>query len=472
MAFNKELFFEAIKQIAEQNLLSKEEATEIIKEAVFKTFKSTFDPDAELELEINEDLGTFKLINHSKLVVEDSEFNPEYRQIEVPLSDAKKIKAGAKVNENISEEVDLVTFAKKIANRVKQLITQQVREKKKEAVYAKHKSLKGEMIDAVVTSSTKSYVNFTLEDGTTAFMPPNLRNLSIPLNIGEKVKVFVEDVLEESKDSQIIVSNGSPTMIRRLLEVEVPEIADGTVEIIKISRIAGFRSKVAVKSNSENVDAVGAIIGAQGSRVNTIVEKLKGEKLDVIHWTPNINDFVISALSPAKVIAILDKKDEEGNIVEGVKLVITPNKHQTLAIGKRGSNAKLAVELTDTRIDVLSIDQAKEQGIEFEWNGNVSPDQLEAIEAGIRQRREFNKPATQNRFNANDLDKELSRFNEDISFENISQKEEVEETFDIDDSMFSESELKQMEANFEFDDELSMFDSEESELNEYEDEVE
>lgn len=467
MAFNKELFFEAINQIAEQNLLSKEEAKEIIKESVFKTFKTKFDPDADLELQINEDSGVFKLINNSKLVVADIEFNEDYRQIEIPLSAAKKIKADVKEGDEISEEVDFMSFAKIISNQVKQLITQQVREKKKEAVYAKHKSLKGEMIEATVTSSTKSYVNFTLEDGTTAFMPPNLRNLSIPLNIGERVKVFVEDVLEESKDSQIIVSNGSPTMIRRLLEIEVPEIADGIVEIVKISRVAGLRSKVAVRTNDSNVDAVGAIIGAQGARINAIVSKLEGEKIDIINWTPNINEFVSAALSPAKVIAILDKKDSEGNVIEGFKLIITPNRHQTLAIGKRGLNARLAVELTNTRIDVISVDQAKEAGIEFEWNGNVSPEQVQSIESGERQTRTYNKTSSQPRFNSNDLDKELSTFNESISHD-ISPSHEFEEesTFDFDDSMFSENELKQMEANFEFDDELADFDVEEYEEDE------
>lgn len=458
MEFNNELFFEAIKQIAEQNLLTEQEAKEIIKESVFKTFHSKFDPDAELEMIIDEKAGKFELINHSKFVVSDEEFNPEYRALEIPLSDAKKLKADINEGDVISEEVDFAPFAKNISNQIKQLITQNVREKKKAAVYAKHKSLKGEMVSATVTSSTNSYVIFELEDGTTAFMPSKLRNLNIPLNIGEKVKVFVEDVLLESKDSQIVVSNGSPTMVKRVLEAEVPEIMDGTVEIVNISRIAGLRSKVAVKSTNPEVDPVGAIIGANGSRINTIVEKLEGEKLDIIPWTEEENTFVANALSPAKVIMIIDKKDDEGNIVPGHKTIVTPNRHQTLAIGKQGSNARLAVELTNTRLDVISIDKAVEQGIEIVWNGNVSPEQVEQIESGIRQTRAprqnntFNKPTV----NQIDISADITSFAENIEMDEVVEQE----TFAIEDDMFSEDELKQMEANFEFDAEIE-FGSEE-----------
>lgn len=458
MEFNKEMFFEAIKQIAEQNLLTQKETQEIIEESVFKTFHTKFDPDAELTMIIDEKIGKFELINNNKIVVEDVEFNPEYRALEIPLSEAKKLKKNIQEGDIISEEVDFTPFAKHISNQVRQLITQNVREKKKAAVYSKHKSLKGEMINATVTSSTNSYVIFALEDGTTAFMPSKLRNLNIPLNIGEKVKVFVEDVLLESKDSQIVVSNGSPTMVKRVIEAEVPEVIDGTIEIVNISRIAGFRSKVAVRSNNPEVDPVGAIIGAAGSRIGTIVEKLQGEKLDIIQWTDNTNLYIANSLSPAKVIAVLDKKDDEGKTIEGHKIIITPNKHQTLAIGKQGSNARLSVELTNTRIDVISIDSAKEKGILFEWNGNVDESELAGIEAGIRQQRKPTRNSAPN-IKSMDLELDITSFAEDIEME--TEKQHVDNGFEIEDTMFSEDELKQMEANFEFDSELGDFETDE-----------
>ncbi len=138
------------------------------------------------------------------------------------------------------------------------------------------------MIDVTVATITPAGVVFIFDDNTTAYMPDKLRNKKLPLKIGQRSKVFVEDVLKESKDSQIIVSNGSKVLVRRVLEAEVPEIAQGVVEIINISRIPGERSKVVVKSSNPQVDPVGAIIGAEGSRIASIVEKLEGEKLDVI----------------------------------------------------------------------------------------------------------------------------------------------------------------------------------------------
>ena len=460
MKFNKEMFFDAIKQIAEQNLLTQKETEEIIKESVFKTFHTKFDPDAKLEMIIEEKTGKFELINHSKIVVSDEEYNVEYEALEISITEAKKHNINAKEGDEISEVVNFEPFAKYIANQVRQLITQSVRERKKEAVYAKHKSLKGEMIDATVTSSTNSYVIFALKDGTTAFMPSKLRNLSIPLSIGEKIKVFVEDVLLESKDSQIVVSNGSPTMVKRILEAEVPEIADGIIEIVNISRIAGLRSKVAVKSNNPEVDPVGAIIGAAGSRINAIVDKLEGEKLDIITWSEDINTFVANALAPAKVISIFDKKDEEGNIIDGHKVIVTPNRHQTLAIGKQGSNARLAVELTNTRVDVISLDSAKENSIDIIWNGNIVESELEGIESGIRQQRAPKRMSTGPSFKADDLNSDMTSFTENIEFDD--NVEEInEDTFAIEDDMFSEDELKQMEANFEFDTELEDFETDE-----------
>jgi len=362
---NEEQFFEAIEQIAVQNLLEVSEIIAIIKESVIKSFHSKFDPDAELDLTIDPEAKKIELINKTKYVI-DGEVDPNYRAIEIPLKEAKKINKDAKDGDIVAELVDFASYSKQLPGQIRQLITQTVREKNKKAIFAKHKSLKGEMVSAVVTSSATTHAILQLDDGTPAFMPSKLKNPKIKLNIGERVKVFVEDVLEEAKDAQIIVSNGSKLIVKRVLEEEVPEIMDGIIEIMALSRIPGVRTKVAVKSNNSDVDAIGAIIGAGGTRIQTIIEKLDGERLDVIPYSEDKDMYIANALAPAKVIAIINKKDEEGNVVEGHKIAITPNKHQTLAIGKRGMNVKLAVELTESRVDVISIDEAREQGIEFE----------------------------------------------------------------------------------------------------------
>ncbi len=457
---NMEQFFDAIEQLAKQNLLEVKEIVEIISESVKKSFHTKFDPDAELEFTLDFKKQEIKLVNNTKLVV-DEEVAPEFRAIEINIKDAKKIKKTAKDGDTIAEEVDFASYSKNIAGRIKQMIIQSVREKKKAAVYAKHKGLKGEMVTAIVTSSSETHAILTLEDSTIAFMPSKFKNPNIQLNIGERVKVYVEDVLEESKDAQIIVSNGSREMIKRVLEVEVPEIAEGIVEIVSISRLPGIRAKVAVKTSVEGVDAVGALIGAGGTRIKAIIAKLDGEKLDIIPWSEEKNTFIASAMSPAKVVAIVDKKDAEGKIIEGHKIVITPNKHQTLAIGKRGSNARLAVELVSTRIDVVSIDEAKEKGLEFEWNGNINEAELAIIESGERLNTRGGAQRTERTFGSavklDSLDGDIQSFTEDMetSFD-FEADEETKDIFkDID---FSKDELEQIQDDFEFDEEAADID--------------
>lgn len=460
---NEEQFFEAIEQIAVQNLLDENEIIEIIKNSVIKSFHTKFDPDAELELIIDKDKKIIKLINKTKYVI-DGDVEPEYRSVEISLEDAKKINPDVKDGDVVAEEVDFATYSKQIAGQIRQLITQNVREQNKKAVYIKHKSLKGEMISAVVTSSAKSHAILQLDDGTPAFMPSKLKNPKIKLKIGERVKVYVEDILEDAKDAQIIVSNGSKLIVKRILEEEIPEILDGTVEIMSLSRQPGIRSKVSVRSTNSDIDAVGAIIGAGGSRIKTIIEKLDGEKLDVIEYTTDKNLFVANALAPAKVISIVDKKDEEGNVIEGHKIAITPNKHQTLAIGKQGMNVRLAVELTETRIDVISINEAREQGIEFTWNGNVSEQEVEQIEAGIRisgQRRNTRPSTKSHTIQIDSIDSDIQSFNEEMDtlaapidndeleiindeLEKIKIEEEEEEEFSAED-------LEGFEEDFDFD---------------------
>ena len=469
--FKIEDFFKAIKQVAEQNLLEEKEIYEIITESIKKSFHSKFDPDAELEITIDPIKEKFEVINKTKFIV-DEEVEEQYRAIEINIKDAKKLDDNAKVGGTIAETVNFNAYSRSISQQIRQLITQTVREKKKKAIFSKHKSLKDEMITATVTSLGNNFAVLVLEDGTTAFMPPKLKNPNIKLKVGERVKVYVEDVLEESKDAQIIVSNGSKHVVKRLLEIEVPEIAEGIIEIISISRIPGERTKVAVKSIDENVDAAGAIIGSRGSRITSIIEKLQGERVDIIHYSDDKNTFVVNSLSPAKVISIADKLDDNGEIVEGHKVVITPNRHQTLAIGRRGSNARLAVELTNTRIDILSIDEAKEKGIAILWNGNVKEEQLSDIEEGIRQQRsprENSNNRGENRgFNSGgssslyDATEDIDSFNESMEFEGF----ESGSIDSFDDSEynlsdeFSDADLEKMQADFEFDDEIADLDLE------------
>lgn len=453
---NEEQFFNAIDQIASQNLLNVDEITEIIRESVIKSFHSKFDPDADLELILDKDKKVIKLINKTKYVI-DGEVDPAYRSIEIPLKEAKKIDSNVKDGDVIAEEVDFATYSKQIASQIRQLITQSVREKNKKAVYIKHKSLKGEMVPATIISSSPTHAILQLDDGTAAFMPSKFKNPKIKLGIGERVNVYVEEVLEDAKEAQIIVSNGSKLIVKRVLEQEVPEIQDGTVEIMSLSRLPGIRTKVAVKSTNNDVDPVGAIIGAGGKRIQAIIEKLDGERLDIIQYSSENDIYIANALAPAKVIAIVDKKDEEGNIIEGHKIAITPNKHQTLAIGRQGMNVRLAVELVGSRIDVISIDEARENGIDFAWNGNVSEQDVEKIESGIKimtSKRNNNSNSLVNNIQIDSIDSDIQSFNEEMdSFDAPPINHADLDAFEIEDEeIFSAEELEELEDDFNLDD--------------------
>ncbi len=449
---NKEQFFIAIEEIAHSNKLQSSDIDEILKEAVIKSFHSKFDPDAELDVIINRDKKEFKLINKSKLVVDEEVIEDEIRAVEISLTDAKKINPNAKEGDEVEEEVQFNAYSRTVAQQIKQLLIQKIKEIRKSIIYSKHKGLVGEMVDATVISSAKTFAILKLvEDGTEAFMPGPMKNPRIPLAIGETVSVYVEEVLEESKAAQIIVSNSSPLLVRRVLEQEVPELMDGLVEIQSMSRIVGERTKIAVSSTNPEIDPVGAVIGAGGERIAKIVERLHGEKIDVIRFSEDLNDFVVAAISPAKAVAILNKNEEEDK-----KVVIVPNKYHTLAIGRRGSNARLVAELCKVRIDIMSIDQAKEQGIEYTLNGNLTEAEIESIESGQKFQRKI-KRSSLNSFsghssniNMDDIDQDIESFNEtneSTTFVPI-EKEEV---------IFSDAELKAMESEFEIDNELADF---------------
>lgn len=450
--FNQEQFFNAIELVSKNNLIEKDEIFKIISDTIIKTFHTKYDPDANLEVIIEPDKNNFKLINNSVLVVEDETYDDKYSAIEISLSEALKKQPNIKAGEMIACEVSFDQFA----SQIKQLLTQTLRERKKENVFAKHKSLIGEMIEGEVTTITKKGdVILLLSDGATAFMPHTMRNMKINIAIGENIKVYVEEVKKESRDSQIIVSNGSREIVKRIIEIEVPEIKQGTIEIMSIARIAGERSKVAVRSNEANIDPIGAIIGNEGKRIAQILNKLNGEKIDVILWSDDINTFVANALEPAKVISVNDKTDEKGFTIKNTKIVVTPQIHQTLAIGKHGINVRLAVELTKTNIDIISLQKAEQTHLPILWNGTINKEDLVKLESGMRLTRQTrnDKYGIRNNRTKNSKPIDFNEFNNDIRTfaEEIVEQKDDKIDQDVDNAIFTDDELRKMEAEFGLD---------------------
>ena len=465
--FNKEEFFNAVSMVTKKNLISEKEVFKLLEDVVINSFHSKYDPDADLDFKIDPDKKIFELVNNSTLVVGDEE--EPILDLEIKLSDAKKIQKDAKVGDLISNKIDLLKFKRQI----EQLLRQRLSEKRKENIYEQFKHLEGQEVKAKVLDINKGALRLELVgEGIDAHMPANLRNTRIPLAIDDVIDVFVEEIQRDARSRQVVVSNGSSRLLKKIIDSEIPEVEQGIIEVIEIARIPGFRSKVAVSSTSEDIDATGTLIGPGGSRINAVVDRIYGEKIDVVKYDSDVAKFICNALQPAKVISVVNKIDAQGQIVVGAKLVITPDEHQTLAIGKNGNHIRLVVELTGFRLDVISYSTALEREMEIEWNGSLTPEEHEEIKSGRfdnRKRREGGKQGFSNNYRIpseldQELTSELSSFNEelyegdgdlgiDFSFSNDldNAKDELFDMKNLSDSTdISDDELDALTSEFDF----------------------
>ncbi|HUG74420.1 MAG TPA: transcription termination factor NusA [Acidimicrobiia bacterium] len=236
------------------------------------------------------------------------------------------------------------------AQTAKQVILQRLREAKRAQVYEVYEGREGSLVTGIVQQSDHRTVLLDLGNAE-AVMPAGERIPYERLDRGARVKALIIEVREEAKGSPIVVSRSSPDFIRRLFELEVPELVEGTIEIKAIAREAGHRTKIAVFSNDQNVDPVGACVGSRGSRVRQVVNELRGEKVDIVEWREDTKQFIAEALSPARVRQVILEEDEEGN---PVARVIVPDFQLSLAIGKEGQNARLAAKLSGYKVDIKS----------------------------------------------------------------------------------------------------------------------
>jgi N utilization substance protein A len=243
-------------------------------------------------------------------------------------------------------------FGRIAAQTAKQVILQRLREAERDITFGEYSGREGDIVTGIVQQQDHRYTILDLGK-TEALMPPSEQIPHERYEHGARLKAYIVEVRKSARGPQIIVSRTHPGLIKRLFELEVPEILDGIVEIRSVAREPGHRSKIAVVSNDANVDPVGACVGAKGSRVRMVMNELRGEKIDIIKWTEDGHDFVANALSPAKVKEVQIQDDGE------TALVIVPDYQLSLAIGKEGQNARLAARLTGLRVDIKSESQIK-----------------------------------------------------------------------------------------------------------------
>lgn len=338
-------FLQAMDQIAKEKGISKELLFEAIDVALVSAYKKNFGTAQNVRVAIDRETGVvdvFAVKTVSDVVENDL--------LQISLYEAKAINRNYNLGDIIERKVTPRNFGRIAAQTAKQVVVQRIREAERGIIYDEYITRENELVTGLIQRKEKNNVFIDLGK-TEAVVGPNEQANGEVYNIGDRVKAYIVEVKKTTKGPQIVLSRTHPGLVKRLFELEVPEIKDGIVEIKSISREAGSRTKMAVFSHDENVDAVGACVGQRGQRVQVIVDELRGEKIDIIEWNEDSNIFVASALSPAKVINV--NVNKELNTAQ----VIVGDTQLSLAIGKEGQNARLAAKLTGCKIDIKSQSQ-------------------------------------------------------------------------------------------------------------------
>ncbi|HIQ89053.1 TPA: transcription termination/antitermination protein NusA [Candidatus Galligastranaerophilus faecipullorum] len=344
--------FEAAEQLEREKGISKDVLVSSLCDALVAAYKKHIrDKDAEnVEAILDESTGEIGVFR-TKVVVEEV----ENEDLEISLEDAKEIDEEVEIDDEVKIEVTPENFGRIAAQSAKQVITQRIREAERKLVLDEFLSKKGTLITGIIQRRDERNVIVNIGK-TDAIMPSREQIPGEYYKPGNRIRVFVLDVKETSRLPQVIVSQAHPEIVRELFELEVPEIEDGIVEIKSIAREAGFRTKLAVWSNDPSVDSVGACIGPRGSRIQTIVGELKNEKIDIVRYSQDPVEYIVNALSPARIISVDILADDENR---KEVFVIVPDDQLSLAIGREGQNVRLAHRLTGWKIDIKSETQAR-----------------------------------------------------------------------------------------------------------------
>lgn len=492
----KKNLFISFKGLMRKWDLSIEEINQIFADETTKAINRDIDPEATIEFDLDLENEKVNIYNLNREVVEnDFEFSDDQTEhiSFITLEDALKIKDEAQVGDVIKSEINFDLLKEKSKTAIKNGLNQSLRSNLKIKTYEKYQPLIGKRFKArVLTKNNNGSYNLIFEDNTNAFLPVNKINKNSEITPGSTIDVYLESVELDTKLSQCQVSIDSPNAIVDLLTNEIPEISQGLIEVVDVQRIGGERTKVSVRATSNyDLDPVSSIIGVNGKRILAISDKLNGEKIDVIRYSENLADYIKYALSPAKVIDVVNVDEKYPNSFTA----IIRNEEITTAIGKKGINVELAKSLTGTKIDIISPEEAAEKGIEFSKEKQFEKHLFNTHRSGSNHRRdkdyffdleidmnEFKEDvsAFRERMNATDTDinfdspKTTSRpknnpkrekvdldqlFNVEDTIEKLSTTEEDEYDFinDIDfDKVFDDSEAE-LEESLAFDDEAQNY---------------
>jgi len=340
-------FFAAINQLCDEKNISKERVIETIQAALRAAYRKDYGTkDQEIDVELDENSGLATVYQVMEVVDEVEE--PE---LEISLDAAKKYDKKAKVGGQIKIDVTPTNYGRIAAQAAKQVIIQRIQEAERDVMYDTFKDRENELINAIVHRVDGNSVYVNLDDKITTHLPFDQQIRGEKYYSGQRIKLYLDKVTKTTKGPELLISRTHRNLVKKLLELEIPEIKSGLVEIKSIARDPGVRCKVAVYSSDEKIDPIGSCVGQKGVRVQNIMEELNGERIDIIQWSENMEDYIKTALAPAKTSVIqLDSKGRRATVY------VQPDQ-RPLAIGKQGQNVRLASILTGWEIDIMDISE-------------------------------------------------------------------------------------------------------------------
>ncbi|MFP4197965.1 MAG: transcription termination factor NusA [Halanaerobium sp.] len=365
-------FIQALDDIEKDKGISKDVLLEAIETALVSAYKKDFGSKDNVRIEISAEAGEVKVYSRKEVVEE-----VENKNSEISLTEAENIDSKYDLGDIVEIEVTPANFGRIAAQTAKQVVMQRIREAERDVIFDRYKEKEDELITGTIQRFHND--NILIDMGKTeALLPPSEQIAGEKYEIGARIKLYVVEVSTTNKGPRILVSRTHPGLLKRLFEIEVPEIFQGLVEIKAVAREAGQRSKMAVSSSDSQVDPVGACVGPKGMRVQAVVEQLNNEKIDIVKWDENPEVFVANALNPAEVLSVNINKSEK------IAEVVVPDFQLSLAIGKEGQNARLAAKLTGWKVDIKKeseIEAEPENIEEIKESASELADSLDEFEA-------------------------------------------------------------------------------------------
>lgn len=356
-------FIQALEEIEKDKGVDKEIIFDALESALISSYKKNFGSAQNVEVEMDRETGDISLYALKEVVEE-----VEDKNLEISLDNARKLNVSYNLGDTVRIKLEPENFGRIAAQTAKQVVIQRIKDAERDVIFEDYTDRENEIITGEVRRVSNRNVFFDL-GRTEALLPVQEQIMGEHYGQGERFKLLLVEVKRTTKGPQVIVSRSHPNLIKRLFEMEVPEIVEGLVEIYSIAREAGSRTKIAVFSKDPSVDPLGSCVGFKGNRVKAIVDQLHDEKIDIVIYEKNIEDFIANALSPSKVVDVFIKE----NLKEA--LVIVPDYQLSLAIGKEGQNARLAAKLTNWKIDIKSESQFEE----YLQENNLTEDELREL---------------------------------------------------------------------------------------------